>query len=332
MRITTNQILRNYQTNLSNINTKLDSTREKVMTNRKFSRVSDDPSAALKAYKTRKDFLANSDYLENVRAVASHYDAVESSAMQINSQTKEANALILEAINGTSSIEQRKTLATSLRNIQESMVLSANSKFGDTFLFGGQNTVDTPFELKDDKLYYFGIDVGSNDPDDQNKLLQMSKEQILVDVGFGLGVKGDGSIETNTAFNMAFSGLNTLGFGIGDNGNDKNVVNLLGQIAGELEKETLDTDKIKSLTDSFTQTRNEMIDFVTALGTKSNFLTKTEQRLDDARININEKIIDLENVDLAEAITDYSWAQYAYNAALKVGNSILSQSFIDFMR
>ena len=40
----------------------------------------------------------------------------------------------------------------------------------------------------------------------------------------------------------------------------------------------------------------------------------------------------VESVDMAEALTEFSWAEYAYNAALKVGNSILSQSFIDFMR
>ena len=78
--------------------------------------------------------------------------------------------------------------------------------------------------------------------------------------------------------------------------------------------------------------KNEMMDFVTVLGTKSKFLDETKNRLTDNKLTLNEKIVSLENVDLAEAITNYSWSQFAYNAALKVGNSILSQSFIDFMR
>ena len=32
--------------------------------------------------------------------------------------------------------------------------------------------------------------------------------------------------------------------------------------------------------------------------------------------------------DLADAITSFSWAQYCYNAALKMGNSILSESLM----
>jgi flagellar hook-associated protein 3 FlgL len=46
---------------------------------------------------------------------------------------------------------------------------------------------------------------------------------------------------------------------------------------------------------------------------------------------LNEQFLDIEQCDLADAITSFSWAQYCYNAALKVGNQILSQSLIDYM-
>lgn len=330
MRITTSQMLRNYQSNLSKTNYELNSSREKVLTKRNFNRISEDPAAASKAFKLRKEYLQNEDYLENVKSVISHFDAVESSAMQMNDIVKEANSLILEGINGSSSHEQRKTIAISLRKMQESLVLSANSKFGDTFLFGGQNTSSIPFELKDGKLFYFGNDVASADTDVQKKLEDMSNENILVDLGFGL-TSDAGKIVNNSAFNTAFSGLNVLGFGTED-GVDKNIVNLLGEVADELEKPELDDAKIKELTDQFDISKNEMLDFVTVLGTKSKFLEETESRLTDNKLTLNEKIVSLENVDLSEAITNYSWSQFAYNAALKVGNSILSQSFIDFMR
>ena len=42
-------------------------------------------------------------------------------------------------------------------------------------------------------------------------------------------------------------------------------------------------------------------------------------------------MLDLEQVDLAEAITNLSWQQYCYNSALKIGNQLLSQSLIDYM-
>ncbi|WMI81008.1 flagellin N-terminal helical domain-containing protein [Anaerotignum sp. MB30-C6] len=330
MRITTNQVLRNYQTNLSKSAVELDSARNRVMTKRNFNKVSEDPASAAKAYKLRKEYLDNDNYLDNVQSVISHFDAAESSAMQMTEIAKGANALILEGINGTASEEQRKTIATSLRKMQESLVMSANSKLGETFLFGGETTDSVPFELVDGKLQYFGLDVSSTDPDVQAKLKDMVGEEILVDLGFGMSFSG-GSVVGNSAFNTAFSGLSPLGFGQKD-GMDQNIVNLLGEVADELEKNPVDKEKLNDLSKQFDQSRSNLTDFVTVLGTKSNFLESTKNRLDDNRITLNEEIVSVEHVNLAEAITSYSWAQFAYNAALKVGNSILSQSFIDFMR
>jgi len=330
MRITTNQVLNNYQRNLSNSSTELNSAMNKVLTNRNFNKASEDPAAASKAFKLRKEYLANEDYIDNVQSVISHYDAIESSTMQMSTVVKEANALVLKGISGSSSLSQRTTIATSLRNIQESLVLSSNSKLGDSFLFGGQNTSTAPFELSNGKLLYYGNDVGSTDATVQANLEQMSQEEIYVDIGLGLSFDS-GAMNANTAFNKAVSGLNALGYGTNDEGVDKNIVNLLGELADELEQPTLNDDKIKQLTDQLSESKDGLTDFLTTLGTKSNFLDKTESRLTDTQYNLNEEIVSLENVNMAEAITSYSWAQYAYNAALKIGNGILGQSFIDFM-
>lgn len=330
MRITTNLILNNYQRNLTKSTSELNSSMNKVLTNRNFNKASEDPASASKAFKLRKEYLANEDYLNNVQSVISHYDAVESSTMEMNDIVKEASALVLEGINGSTSLSARTSIAESLRNMQESLVYNANSKLGDSFLFGGQNASSVPYELTDGKLTYFGIDVSSTDAADQAALKQMSQEEIYVDIGLGLSFES-GTMNTNSAFNKAVSGLNVLGYGTNSNGVDKNIVNLLGDLADELEKETLNDDNIKQLSDQLNESKDGLTDFLTFLGTKSNFLDNTESRLTDTQTNLNKKIDSLENVNLAESITNYSWAQYAYNAALKVGNGILSQSFIDFM-
>lgn len=329
MRITTNQVLRNYQSNLSKSTLELDQARNRVLTKRNFDKASEDPAAAATAYKLRREYIETEDHLENVKDITSQFEAVESSAMEMNTIAKEANALILEGINGTSSTESRKTIATSLRQMQESMVMSANSKLGESFLFGGQTRDAVPFKLDNGKLQYYGNDVSSTDPDVQNKLKEMSNAKVYVDLGFGLSFT-NGNIDGNSAFDTAISGLNALGFGTVD-GKDQNIVNLLGQVADEMEKQPIDLEKLDSLSKQFTDAKSNLTDFVTSLGTKSTFLETTQTRLEDNLTTLNKKIVSVENVDLAVAISDYSWAQYAYNAALKVGNSILSQSFIDFM-
>ena len=67
------------------------------------------------------------------------------------------------------------------------------------------------------------------------------------------------------------------------------------------------------------------------LDAKSSFLQTNTSRLSTQITNLNEQILDLEQVDLADAITDFSWNQYCYNAALKIGSQLISQSLIDYM-
>ena len=67
------------------------------------------------------------------------------------------------------------------------------------------------------------------------------------------------------------------------------------------------------------------------LDAKSSFLQTNEERLTTQSKDLNAQVLDIEQINLAEAITQFSWDQYCYNAALKVGNQLLSQSLIDYM-
>ena len=329
MRITTSQVLRNYQSNLSKSTQELNSSLNRVLTKRNFTKASEDPASAATAFKLRKEYIETGDHLENAEEVISQFDAAETSALEMSSIATKANGIILEGITGTTSLESRKTIATSLRKMQESLVLSANSKLGETFLFGGQTTDEAPFKLVDGKLQFLGNEVSSTDAAVQTKLKELSEAPIYVDLGFGLTVTS-GNLDKNSAFNSAICGLNALGYGQ-SNDMKNNLVDLLGDIANELEKDPIASEKLDELSKQFTSSKNKLTDFITTIDTKSSFLESTKSRLEDNQITLNEKIVSVENVDMAKAISEFSWSQYAYNAALKVGNSILSQSFIDFM-
>ena len=68
------------------------------------------------------------------------------------------------------------------------------------------------------------------------------------------------------------------------------------------------------------------------MSTKADYLSNNHAILEDSAYTLNEQILAIEQCDLADAITSFSWAQYSYNAALKMGNSILSESLMDYMR
>lgn len=338
MRITTNAILRNYNKNLATSMSNLDTMRNRVMTQRKYNASSEAPSSALRATTLERRYSKNNDYLDTVKDIQSHQNAQEDSAMQIsNIALVLAKQYGIEGMNGTNWNEStRKTYADAWRGAQQSMLLSLNATYGDEYVFGGSDAKETPFTLETDDagnqvLYYRGVDVTNGDV---FKLDELSKDSHYIDLGFGLEVEGmsEYDIDAASAFNTSLPGINLVGYGKDAQGDSKNMIILAGMIADELEKKDFDSERYKELVGKFEDGRNDLLSGVTILGTQTEFLTTTEERLENNKIQIAEDYENVVNVDMAEAIMDFSWAQYVYNASLKVGNSILTPSFIDYMR
>ncbi|WP_286151671.1 flagellin N-terminal helical domain-containing protein [Sporofaciens musculi] len=352
MRITTNQILRNYKSNLATSLTNLDSARVKVMTRRKFTATAEDPASALRASVLERKYARNEDYLSLVKDVQSFQDSQEDAAMQINTIAKQLSKQYgLEALNGTNgSLDTRETYADAWRGSQESILLSLNASYEGKYVFAGSDGQKAPFKLGKDTagnqaLFYRNVDVTTgflynddgtlkdNDPAaSKERLENLSKDSVFVDLGFGLNINDDSTIDSSSAFNTSLPGINMVGYGEFDNGDPKNMILLMGKIADELEKPDFNYERYRELVNEFDEGRNDVLEVVTTLGTQTEFLTTTRDRLETNEISLATQIDNVVNVDMAEAIMNFSWAQYAYNASLKVGNNILTPSFIDFMR
>lgn len=340
MRITTNAILRNYKSNLGTSLKNLDSARTKVMTQRKFNSAAEDPSSALRAAVLERKYMKNEDYLNIVKDVQSFQDSQEDAAMQIETIAKQLSKQYgLEALNGTNgSLETRKTYADAWRGAQESLLLSLNASYEGKYVFAGSDGKTAPFKLVTNNdgsqtLTYRGVDV--NDPSNKDVLDQLSKDTLFVDLGFGLNVDGAGAdiiIDSSSAFNTSLPGINLIGFGQDDDKDPKNMILLCGKIADALDAEEFDRDEYTRLLGKFDEGRSNVLEKVTILGTQTEFLTTTKDRLETNSISLSTQIDNVVNVDMAEAIMNFSWAQYVYNSALKVGNNILTPSFIDFMK
>lgn len=364
MRITTNAILRDYKSNLGKSLSNLDIARTRVMTGRKFNSTAEDPSNALRAAVLERKYVKNQDYLNLVGDIQSLQDSQEDAAMQINNIAQHLSKQYgLEALNGTNgSLATRETYANAWRDSRENIILSLNASYEGKYVFAGSDGQNAPFSLKEvpDKngakkevLLYRNVDVTtgelytfksdgafesvSPDPNagtDDSRLNRLSKDSLFVDLGFGLNIDNtfensngyQTKIDASSAFNTSLPGINMVGFGEKDN-----MILLMGQIADELDKPEFDYNKYQQLLEKFDSRRDDVLEAITTLGTKTEFLTTTKDRLETNDISLSEQIDNVVNIDMAEAIMNFSWAQYAYNASLKVGNNILTPSFIDFM-
>lgn len=202
------------------------------------------------------------------------------------------------------------------------------------------------------------------------KLKEMSEEEMYIDLGMGAEEQGANNPMKGTYFNSALSGLNFTNYGVDADGDPQNFALLLRELAdvfdnwnengqkyvpdkylnysetelkqlmeddpavakeiGQFHEEALAKsyrlmDKLKAAQEDLTAANVE-------LDARSAYLQTNQSRLELQQTNLNTEILDVEQVDLAAAITDFSWDMYCYNAALKIGNQLLSQSLIDYMR
>lgn len=331
MRITTNALIRNYKSGLNQALLNMRNSMEHVMTQRSFNSVAENPAAAARSSQLWHKYMRNNDHISLVGDVQDRQTSQEAALMQVNKiATQIGEDYSIQVLNGTNGKDSRDTFAAAIREYQQSMVLSMNTTYGDTFVFAGADGKNPPFELTSDgKVTFRGIDVSTTDPGELEDLKKMAGEALYVDLGFGLTIE-NGEVVSSSAFNISLPGINALGYGSTDGSSD-NMIALAGQLADELEKDDFDADKYGKLLTKFQKQSSGLLNQVTELGVKSEFLESTKNRLKDNDINLQTQIHNVEGIDMAEAITSYSWAQYAYNAALKVGTNILSPSFIDFM-
>lgn len=216
-----------------------------------------------------------------------------------------------------------------------------------TFLPEGMN--DPPGDDNEAKWveYY-------KDRADKMKLDVMSKEQLNLDLGMGLKEDATGKLINGSAFDSALRGISFLNYGTDKNGDSECLPMVMRELADVFQAWDEDTDpqgynpdlagpsakglsaselqaKADRLLDKLNAAQEHTTEKYVELDAKAAFLKSNSSRLSTEVTNLNEQVLDVEQINLADAITQLSWDNMCYNAALKIGTQLLSQSLIDYM-
>lgn len=178
------------------------------------------------------------------------------------------------------------------------------------------------------------------DQGDVKHLKMMSEEEATIDLGMGLMEDENGKLVPGTYFDRSLPGIEMLGYGVDENGDPNNVclvLKRLGEIYSSCDRDTgeyastEDVDEAMRLLDKLKAAQGYVSGQYVDISAQASYLKQNEERLDLQGSYLNEQRATLEDVDLADAITNFSWDYYCYSAALKVGTQLLSQSLIDYM-
>lgn len=331
MRITTSMMSNKYLRNLNKSAYEMNYLSEKVETGRKFVKGSDDPVSAIKAYKLRREYRTTEIYDINIRDVESFLTAAETNLTEISNNIESVDTAYLKGITGTMNAEDREIVAKELENLQHSILTTLNAKFEDRYVFGGTSKEEMPFTLDSNgNLLFKGLNV--NDPANKAVFDKLANETINIDLGLGMVFdSATNKLNNDTVFDMSMSGLKFMGYGTSDD-IPKNLYTLIGKIKDELRRPDFSMENISPYLDKFEEQKKQVLVNITDIGAKTNYLDFLKTRNEDNQFNLNKKLLEVEFEDPAEAIVNFKMQEYSYNAALSMGNRILQNSFIDFMK
>jgi flagellin-like hook-associated protein FlgL len=253
MRITNKVVTEKYLRSINNIQTELDRLNNQAVTLRKFTKVSEDTPAAVKAFHIRKDMKRVEGYQSSILHAQGMLTSSETSARHIQEDVlTDVRTEIIYGLNGSQSSEERSIVANKLRNLQQEILQTLNSNAAGLYYFGGSSVEQPPFSVDptDGKLMYrykeganyqyaklddlrsepYGLSLGDPGYDateedaheaSYNLYKQLMGAGLFVDIGMGIRVSDQPStyaqdtqfIDRNSVFTYTLPGIEITGVG-----------------------------------------------------------------------------------------------------------------------
>ena len=294
MRVSTNFQYETYSNRIREAQSNYFEAQERVMTGKRFNRVSDDPIAAMTSI-TARSLRSRLDQLRKNLLVAQQYTgSTEHVLSETGLLAQRAYTLAIQGASDATTQESRDAMAREIGSLQQRVVDLANTQgSGGKFFFAGQLSDVKPFSATGGVLAFAGDTL-----------------PILVEVRPGETMRTNLE-NADTFFGDVYTALENLR------------VDLLGGDIGKISDQ--DIGAMRTVMDEIGTARG-------ATGVKlkniERLQTEGERRMDD----LTKTISDNEDIDLAEAITRMQMAEAAYSAALQVTSQGFGLSLMDFLR
>ena len=146
MRVTQSMLSNNMLRNLSNSYSRLDKLQDQISTQKKFTKPSDDPVAAMMGMNYRTDLNRIEQYTRNIGEVRNWVDSTDDALDKGVLALQRIRDLTLQASNGTLEGDQRKAVAEEVKQLKEHLQNIGDTQVGGKYIFNGNQTNVRPSE------------------------------------------------------------------------------------------------------------------------------------------------------------------------------------------
>ncbi|MBO8151524.1 MAG: flagellar hook-associated protein 3 [Candidatus Neomarinimicrobiota bacterium] len=292
MRVTQSIITR---TLLQSLNSTKESLREKqtsIATGKRIEKPSSDPINFSKADKFRRKIEQNEGFLQNVESSLGWVENTMSIIDSIYEKILRVKEIAVQGADNTLDEEGRRILSGEVDSIINDIVSLGNSSYLGKYVFAGTSTKgEKPFTYDGYSVVYNG---------NGEKLFRRVGENYSVVIN----VSGEQLRATNV-FTVLTDLKNAL-----DNNNPEEVADLIARID---------------------QVGDNLLNLNSSVGSIRKQLKLIKNRLETANMNLASYLSNAEDVDLAEAITQYNVEETAFKAALSVTSNAIQLNLFSFL-
>jgi flagellin-like hook-associated protein FlgL len=142
--------------NIDSTQAQLLQVEQELSTGKKVSVFSDDPSSAVVIQTLQKTMDYATQYSANVTAAQSQLNETESQLGNVTTLLTQAQSIASANVASTTSPSARASAATVIDSISQQILSIANSQFEGTYLFGGQNAQNAPYNSSSGGVEFTG--------------------------------------------------------------------------------------------------------------------------------------------------------------------------------
>lgn len=322
--------------------------------------ITDDPIAAVNIVNTNRQIGQIDTFSQNVKMGMTELSALDDLMKLATGYLSTAWDKAVQANNQTYTDSSLEALKIEIDESIKTMVDLANTEYNDNYIFGGANTKILPFEIAENgDIIYRGTSHDNPDYVRQtevadgvyevinttgDKVFGYYKAQAQDADGNNIFTDADGKdvIETiaedgtktyayadGTAYTGDVADLTAKEDYAGVMGALKKLSNSIGKVlSGDVEG---GYEEMNSTLDMFKNSLTDITNEQTKFGGVYNRLEMTTSTLETSNENLTSYLSQINDVDIAKAVSDWIQAQYAYQASLQVTSTSMGMSLLNYM-
>ncbi|MCX5919639.1 MAG: flagellar hook-associated protein FlgL [Deltaproteobacteria bacterium] len=296
MRVGTASLYAGIQQRLQRLTADLDSLNEKIASGKKVNRPSDDPIATVEAMQFKTATRQMDQYGRNLKTAGSWFTASESALSQTLDLVARVHEIAVTMNSDNQNAQTRDSAAVEVGELLDQAISLGNTELSGRYIFSGFETATAPFT----KVMVGGVETAQYNGDTNDFQVQIGKDENLT-----AGKNGQTVLMDSTLFST------------------------LGSLKKALEDN--DLDGVNTQLGNLTSVEDYLNNQIADIGGRQNRAEVKANILGQLQLDLQDRLSQAEDADIAEVMIQLNSKQVIYQAALAAAARVSQMSLLDYL-